>query len=424
MRQLFSRGLAIAASLAFLSPAMAQQTYDPISTRYNSVLSDINSTPARAIGFFRPSQDATPSTLAAPAPVAPAPVTSTLAQASGGECGTAGGCDYGNYFDGNAESCAPARSANWVGGVYGLAFRRDYEDDKGLSAIPSNLSQYLNSTSAKMGTMGGLEAVLARRGCDGNGFEVRYWGLYPDTADAGLAGSPYTNLTGLSQVEFGGFPVSQIYNRSATHFVYRDNTIHNFEFNLLRSLGTTDCGKRNWEWLAGFRYLSFDESLRYATFTQNANYPPNFFYDNCAHNDLFGFQVGARSERCLKNRFGYQFGTKIGIYGNHIEACQSIHDGNQAFAEISSGPYAARDYAFESSKDDVSMMGELNLGLTYQLKCNWRAIAGYRVLGVSGIALAPDQIPINFTDAQDIARIKSNGSLILHGSYFGVERSF
>lgn len=418
MRQIFRRGLAIAASLALVSPAMAQQTYNPIANRFNSVLSEIKSTPARTIGYYSQSQDAAPPSAAStPAPVEPAPIS--------GDATVGSGTQYGKYFDASADCNVNAgRSANWVVGVNGLAFRRDYEDDVGLSAVPANLSQYLNSTSAKMGTMGGIEAGIARRDCDGSGFEARYWGLYPGTSDAGLAGSPYTNLTGLSQVEFGGFPVTQIYNRSVTHFVYRDNTFHNFEFNLLRSLGTTDCGKRSWEWLAGFRYFSFDESLRYATFTQNATYPPEFYYDNCVYNDLYGFQVGARSERCLNSRLGYQFGTKVGIYGNHIEACQSIHNGYQAFAEISSGPYAARDYAFESSKNDFSMMGELSLGLTYQLSCNWRAIGGYRALGVSGVALAPDQIPYNFTDAQDIARIKSNGSLILHGSYFGLERCF
>jgi hypothetical protein len=223
---------------------------------------------------------------------------------------------------------------------------------------------------------------------------------------------------------FGGNPVSLIYNRSVSHFVYRDNTFHNFEFNLLRSLGTTDCGKKSWEWFAGFRYFSFDEDFNYATFSTNPLYPPSLYYQLCTENKLYGFQVGTRNERCLNNRLGYQFGSKVGIYGNHIEACQAIHDGSNSYAEIGSGPYTGTDYNFESSKDDFSMMGELNLGLTYQLNCKWRAVGGYRALGVSGIALAPDQIPYNFTDTRDINRIKSNGSLILHGSYFGLERCF
>jgi hypothetical protein len=424
MRKLLGLGLAVASGFSLLSPASAQQSYMPILNRYDSQLSTNHSTPARPSGWGRLVQDpvtpsAVPTEPTPAADTASAPTPPAAAAESGSGCKTSGSCNSSYFDQGNC-----GRDANWVIGVGGLAFRRDYEDDLGLSAVPSDLSQYLNSTSAKMGTMGGVEVSATRRGCDGSGFEVRYWGLYPDTSEALLSNSPYTNLVNLNQVEFGGFPVSQVYNRGFVHGVYRDNTFHNLEFNFLRALGSSDCGNRNWEWLAGFRYFSFDEDFSYATFTQAASYPPEFYYENCVENDLYGFQVGARSERCWSGRWGTQFGTKVGIYTNHIEACQAMHDAFPAYAVITSGPYAGTDYTFESSKDDFAMAGELNLGLTYQWNCNWRSLLGYRAIGVSGVALAPDQIPVNFSDAQDIQRIKSNGSLILHGVYFGVERCF
>ena len=427
MRQIFACGLAIAASLALLSPAFAQPTNFTTRSRYNSVMSTLEWPAARVTAFTRGLQDKAPK---AQEPDATSQQTSPSDKVqtvegqplkNAADCGAPGST---SYFDSKAACNTGCCGSNWVLGIYGLAFRRDYEDDVGLSAVPSNLSQYLNSTSAKMGTMGGIETVLSRRGCDGCGCEIRYWGLYPDQESAYLNGA-YTNLTGLSQVEFGGFPVSQIFNNgSISHWVYRDNTFNNLEFNCLRCIGTTDCGSRSWEWLAGFRYFAFDEHLRYANFSQNPNYPPSLYYDLDSQNDLYGFQVGVRTTHCVCNGFGVEFGTKIGVYDNHVEASQSIHDGNQAFAEFSTGPFAGTDYAADSSKDDLAMLGELNLGLTYQLSCNWRIAAGYRALGVSGVALAPDQIPNNFSDRDDVCRIKSNGSLILHGSYFGVEHSF
>ncbi len=426
MRQIFARGLAIAASLALLSPACAQSTFQPTTSRFNSILSTLEWPAARTTAFTRGLQDPAPAiqegdaTSQQTSPSDRVLPEAGLASTAASDCGGPGST---SYFDSKA-GCNTGGGSNWVVGVYGLAFRRDYEDDVGLSAVPSNLSLYLNSTSAKMGTMGGIETVLSRRGCDGCGVEVRYWGLYPDQESAYLNGSPYTNLTGLSQVEFGGFPVSQIYNGSVSHWVYRDNTFHNLEVNVLRCIGNTDCGKRSWEWLAGFRYFSFDEELQYASFSQNPNYPPSLYYELCTQNDLYGFQVGTRTERCWGNGLGFQFGAKFGVYGNHLEACQAIHDGANAYAEISTGPNAGSDYNFESSKDDFATMGELNLGLTYQIKCDWRAVGGYRALGITGVALAADQIPYNFSDSQDIARIKSNGSLILHGLYFGLEHSF
>lgn len=413
MRHMIVRGLAVAASLALLSPAFAQTPNDPISTRYNSVMSTLEWPQFRSAGHARPTQDqpappALPSTTQQPSPsdrvVEP---QSTY---------TPGGTD--NYFKGNnceQVCCEP----NWVVGINLLVFSRDYEDDIGLSAIPSSLTSYLNSTSARMGAMGGVEAVISRRGCDGCGFEFRYWGLYPDTVDQRLDGSPYTNLTGLSAVEFGSVPVYQIYNSSTYHRIWRDNTFHNFEANLLRCIGTTDCGTRTWEWLAGFRYFTFDEAFRYATFPS-----PTLYYDLETENDLYGLHVGTRVDRCLGCKWGLQFGAGVGLYNNHIEANQAISDGFGAYAEITSGPYAGTDYNFESDKDEFAMSGEVSLGLTYQIDCQWRLLGGYRVYGFSGVALAPDQIPVNFSDAQDINRIDSNGSLILHGAYFGAERAF
>ena len=69
-------------------------------------------------------------------------------------------------------------------------------------------------------------------------------------------------------------------------------------------------------------------------------------------------------------------------------------------------------------------MGEADLGLGYQLSSSVRLTIGYRLIGVTGVALAPDQIPYNFTDANELRRINSNGSLLLHGVYGGLNYCF
>ena len=46
--------------------------------------------------------------------------------------------------------------------------------------------------------------------------------------------------------------------------------------------------------------------------------------------------------------------------------------------------------------------------------------AGYRVLGISGIALADAQIPPFLIDSPVILDIDTNGSLIVHGGVFGL----
>ena len=69
-------------------------------------------------------------------------------------------------------------------------------------------------------------------------------------------------------------------------------------------------------------------------------------------------------------------------------------------------------------------MGEFKVGLIMQLSDRFRANVGYQALGVSGVALADDQIPLNATDEGLLLRANTNGSLLLHGVYFGAEASF
>jgi hypothetical protein len=193
MRQIVMSGMALIASFAMLGPACGQQVFDSSNGRFNSIMSTLDWPAARSAGFTRGIQEqGAPIVDNAPSPADQIqPVPANAAAPGAADCD--GSFQAGSYFNGTAcgqACCEP----NWFVGVYGLAFERDYEDDIGLSAIPGSLTPYLNTTSAEMGTMGGFETVIGRRDCCGRGFEVGYWGLYPDTADSRIDGSPYTNL--------------------------------------------------------------------------------------------------------------------------------------------------------------------------------------------------------------------------------------
>jgi hypothetical protein len=369
----------------------------------------------------------------APAQQQPSPSDQTAPMAgpivadgmSGSQAGA--GCDCGgsSYFD--SAACAPARRTNWVVGIRGLYFERDYEDDVGLGYTPGPPAETIFSTDADMEWMGGIEVSLGMRHCNGLGWELVYWGLYPEQGDYTLFNSPDTSLVGLANLDFNFQSVLDIYNAGDNYRVYRDNEINNIELNFLRNGGCVTgrcCRTTSFEWLGGFRFFRFDEDFRFATFTSNQAYPPQVFYDLGVENDLYGVQFGGRSERCLGQRFRVSFGSKVGIYNNHITHTQLIHDGAGNVADITTGAFGGTPYDFESEKDDVAMSGELELALIYQLSACCRASLGYRVLGISGVALAPDQIPLNNADAREVERIDSNGSLLLHGAFLGLERCF
>lgn len=342
-----------------------------------------------------------------------------------GGCGGAGAIGSGRLGGGVAQAIGSG-NRNWVFGIRGLIFHRDYEDDRGLSYNPSN--DYLFSTDADVGTIGGVEGFVGSRNCNGFGWEGRYWGLFPSDGDATLVGSPaYTTLIGLNYLDFGPNNVRQIYDSGTSHRIYRNNEIHNIEFNVLRNAGCMKgwCGRNvNVELLAGVRFFRFDESFRYSTFTGAAGYPSEFHYDLEVENDMVGIQFGARSEHCLSQKLALNIGTKVGVYNNSIYHRQFIHDGSLNYATVNTGPYATQDYSVSANKDDVAFLGELDFGLSYQVGCRTRLSIGYRAVAVSGVALATDQIPYNFADLQDAGRIDSNGSLILHGGYAGVDFCF
>ncbi len=115
----------------------------------------------------------------------------------------------------------------------------------------------------------------------------------------------------------------------------------------------------------------------------------------------------------------------LGIFNNRIRHSQNMSDSATGTdALIYAGPFNGVPYDFTSNKNDISMLGEMNVGGYWMLTQSVRFSLGYRVLGVSGIALAPDQIPYNFTDSADIQRIDSNGNMILHGAQFGLQKCF
>ncbi len=90
-------------------------------------------------------------------------------------------------------------------------------------------------------------------------------------------------------------------------------------------------------------------------------------------------------------------------------------------AVIANGSFAGQGFDTDSKKNDVAFLGELDAGLSYQIGSHWRITGGYRVAAFSGIALAPSQIPLDFTDLASAAYVDDHDSLILHGTYAGVE---
>lgn len=334
------------------------------------------------------------------------------------------GCDAPNV----AAACGPVASgptANWVVGTQGLYFTRDHEDDVRLTRNAAG--EILLSTNANMNTMGGVEVDATRRNSSGNGLQLTYWGLYPGESFAEILGPGLsTYQTGLANVAVapGAQPLQTFFDNADSNYTFRTNEFHNVEVNLLRNVGsyTTRRGRNaSYELLGGFRWFQFNEGFGFGAFSA-AGTPTTVEYNIDVENTLLGFQLGGRSEYCISDRLSAAIGGKIGVFNNRVNHRQSIADENGNLAYRTAA--GVDDYLYEGSKDDLSMLGELDLGMSYRMSCNSRVVWGYRIIGVSGIALAPDQIPTDYTLDAEINSINSNGDLIVGGGYAGFEFCF
>lgn len=191
--------------------------------------------------------------------------------------------------------------------------------------------------------------------------------------------------------------------------------------------GTGGCGPAlQIGWLAGLRYFKFDESLGLDYDILDTVYDGDpdheFRHDVRVENDLVGVQLGLNMNYALTNCLSLDGGTKFGLFGNHISQRQSIRNA-QAFGYVAGSGGDERDFNIVDDDEDVAFLGEFRFGAAYKIGCHWRLSGGYRVLALSGVGLATNQLPYarSYTDLGKVGDIDRNGHLILHGAYAGVE---
>ena len=362
-----------------------------------------------------------------------------------------------NYTCGGASSGAsgivggvPCGCPNWYVGLNGLIMTRDDENPAFFSYSDEDESiQLLNSREASMDWGGGVEFRLGRPfcGCE-YGLEAVYWGLFPGTQESNLLQSQdinpgfFLNSTlNFDQLDYdpgsGALDAGNWFDSAERHRLRRHYEYQNVEVNLIQQplfvsgyspcgMNTACCGRNGISlgWLFGLRYFRSDEYLQFATDRGDEVFGNNpddeMFYDIDVENNLFGAQVGGQLRYALTQRLHFNSATKFGLYGNHISH-QSFIGGANGAAIVNNGPNAGRAFDVRSSKNDVSFAGEINLGGVYRLHPQWNLSAGYRAMAVTGLALPTEQIYPDLRGIDDLYDIDSNGSLILHGAYAGLE---
>lgn len=159
--------------------------------------------------------------------------------------------------------------------------------------------------------------------------------------------------------------------------------------------------------LAGFRYFNlsefYDINAHNPMLNESSDYTVN------AVNQLIGGQVGLGFNRTWGRLTAGVLG-KIGVFANLAHQQTLLQDLGNTFP--------IRDYRAESTA--TSVLGEFQLNLSYQV-ASWFAVhAGYRIIGVSNLALAPGQLDLNNT-FPGFKYIDVHEYLFLHGLNVGAE---
>jgi hypothetical protein len=442
MKARIARGIALAlAGCWFTANAHAQYTlegpYSPASAAYNQGVYGAGvETPSPAEPSLLSEGPEQQAQQAPPVPVPEKDQESPWKDYSTeGSSGCADGtCDMGGMCGLGGCGCC----GNWFGGVYGLIMDRDDENNLWLSYDnEANQSRLLSSQDADMDWSGGFEARVGRyfNGCN-NALEVVYWGIFADTSEANAYAAD-SNGELLSALRFealtydfgaGPQPVFSLYDNAQRHRLTRSNEFHNIEINLLGRC-MQPCSNLRLGWAAGVRYFRFDEGFQYSTDptdTQFTGAPEELHYTIDCLNQLVGAQIGGRADWYCWHGLNLYADAKVGVYNNHIQYHQTIAgDFGPAVIDDPGTPYDGQYVEMCDSKDDVSILAELNLGTSYCVTRCFSITGGYRAVAVSGVALTTNQVPVDFiANLDSLGAVDSNGDLILHGAYAGVNFNY
>ena len=259
--------------------------------------------------------------------------------------------------------------------------------------------------------------------------EFTYWGMNAWSDSQTVNGYRITTLGGASGSLYSPFELwVEGFNGADEHTIWYKSQMNNYEVNVrLRPRGREDrlvlhpngrwrreCQPGDYtSYLIGLRVLSIDERF---CFHSKARYelsglPPKVRtvygdYDIDTHNDLFGFQIGGDYiHRQCKWQWGFR--GKTGLFVNFADQNSRI---------VTSGnldPFAINlNETIYARRDAVSLLAEIGFVGNYKIRPNIIVSAGYDLMWITGLALAPEQLTFDTTPVEEINK---NGHIYSHG---------
>ena len=305
----------------------------------------------------------------------------------------------------------------WFGSLAGLVMTRDNPNAVSTTYNSSNVNtNLLDTAQAKDKWAGGGQVMFGRWwGPQAYGFQFIYWGVGPMTGNASVVDPNYQLTTpfNLGNVNIGQQSATFYFDNAHTHALWRSDTFNNFEWNAMRRaiFGPSAC-RLMWTGFAGVRYFRFQDGLIFggvnSTNFSDAGGAYAAYLNTNVTNGLAGIQLGSRIDYFVLPRVRLYAQPMVGLFGNQVSMREHLYSGD-----------GAQGFDVMAHRSTVSTLGQIDVGGGYQLTPRFSAYAAYRLMGITRVGLADNQIPAFWADQQGMQNIKTNGDLILHGVMIG-----
>ena len=219
----------------------------------------------------------------------------------------------------------------------------------------------------------------------------------------------------------GNFDITRSFISGYEHRINYESKLYNFEFNYQRDLGSTRTFRPSL--IVGLRYMGAPEEFTLNTGGAAAFSPqgllavPRGEYKIETKNNLFGIQIGANVDVDLSRNFTIGLRGKAGVFGNHGEQNSSI----SAF-DFETGNLLDRIEDGETQWT-VAPVLEGTISADWRVSRNVSLTAGFNVMYVSGVALAPRQLD-DFASTGKLGSIDFDGSSLYYGPSVGIKVVF
>jgi hypothetical protein len=266
-------------------------------------------------------------------------------------------------------------------------------------------------------TAPGVRLFHRHRHCDGDGWEIGYWGMF------GMFGDHRADLPdGLAIPGDLGLAVPEWQTAETVQAGY-SSALNVVEINLFsgQEWYTTTCNPRDpchqetrrttFDWIGGLFWAGVDETA-FLRVTADPG-EPSTAYRVATSSNMLGAQVGVRGRRQW-GLWALEGFWKLGLGGSWLHSSTS---------PITSSLVPDFEYrpGRSASTTNTGFLSSMNVTAIRPIGDNWSLRAGYNLAWLSGLALAPNQF--DFTDTISSGTgIQGAGSMFLAGASLGLER--